>query len=156
MINAKYPIDLSDQLINQAKELIKSLNLENDIELITDFLDDKECLDNLSKAKLVLFPYQETGESASGAVRYALAANRDILITPLDIFNDIKDLAFIIDGFTPEAIAEGIIKYFSNNTTKKDLIEKWLQTHRYSKLGRKLENIIKSVYINLDDRRDKR
>ena len=153
MINAKYPIDLSDQLINQAKELIKSLNLENDIELITDFLDDKECLDNLSEAKLVLFPYQETGESASGAVRYALAANRDILITPLDIFNDIKDLAFIIDGFTPETIADGIIKYFSNNTTKKDLIKKWLQTHRYSKLGRKLENIIKSIYINLDNRR---
>ena len=116
---------------------------------------DGKTLD-LSKAKLVLFPYQETGESASGAVRYALAANRDILITPLDIFNDIKDLAFIIEGFTPEAIADGVIKYFSNNTTKKDLIKKWLQTHRYSKLGRKLENIIKSVYINLDDRRDRR
>ncbi len=152
MLNAQYPADISANLINQAKELIKELNLEKDIELITDFLDDKVCLKELSYAKLVIFPYQETGESASGAVRYALAVNRDILTTPLKIFEDVKECGFVTKGFSPEDIAESIIEYF--NTDKKRLEEvkeyrqKWLEAHRYSKLSKKLENIIKSIYIN--------
>jgi len=148
MINAQYPVKISQELIQQAKELIKTLNLENDIELITDFLDDKECLNLISQAKLILFPYQDTGESASGAVRYALAANRDILITPIKIFDDIKECANILKGATPQDIANGIIKYFSTNSTKIEQIKKYTSAHRYSKLSKKLENIIKSIYNN--------
>jgi glycosyltransferase involved in cell wall biosynthesis len=150
MLNAEYPVEISKNLINEAKQLIKELNLTKNIELITEFLEDKKCLEELAKAQVVIFPYQETGESASGAVRYALAANRDILVTPLKIFDDVKECGFTLNGFTPEAIANGIIKYFNEkNTSKvKEYRNKWLNTHRYSKIGPKLENIIKSIYIN--------
>ena len=152
MLNAEYPVDISKNLIKEAKTLIKKLNLENDIELITEFLDDETCLKELSKAKVVIFPYQETGESASGAVRYALAVNRDILITPLKIFNDVRECGFTLEGFIPEDIAKGIIDYFNKDKKElqkvKEYRKKWLDVHKYSKLSIKLENIIKSIYIN--------
>ncbi len=152
MINAKYPADISDKLIKEAEKLIKTQNLENDIELITEFLDDEVCLKEISKAKLVVFAYQETGESASAAVRYALAANRDILVTPLKIFDDVRECGFTLKGFTPEDIASGIIEYFNSNKKMLEEVkryrEKWLSAHRYSKLGRKYENVLKSICVN--------
>ena len=152
MLNAKYPADVSENLINEAKHLIKELNLEKDIELITDFLDDKTCLEEISKSNLVIFAYQETGESASGAVRYALAANRDILMTSLKIFDDVRECGFTLKGFSPEEIAKGIIEYFNKDKKElqkvKEYRKNWLNAHRYSKLSKKLENIIKSIYLN--------
>lgn len=152
MLNAQYPVDISKNLINEAKKLIKNLQLEDRIELISDFLEDQKCLEELSKAQVVIFPYQETGESASGAVRYALAANRDILVTPLKIFSDVKECGFVLNGFTPEDIAEGIIKYFYEDKKSLEKVkqyrQQWLDAHKYSKLGKKFENIIKSIYIN--------
>lgn len=152
MVNAQYPIDISKKLILEAKNLIKELDLEENIELITDFLSDEECLEELSKANLVVFAYQETGESASGAVRYALAANRDILTTPVKIFDEVRECGFSTRGFSPEDIADGIEEYFKKDTKSlqisKEYREKWLKAHRYSKLGKKLENIIKAIYNN--------
>ena len=152
MINSEYPAQVSKNLIQEAKTLINELNLSNNIEMITEFLEDEKCLEEISEASLAIFPYQETGESASGAVRYALAANRDILVTPVNIFNDVKDCGFVLSGFTPEDIAKGIIDYFKLDTKtlneKKEYRTKWLKNHRYSTLGKKFENIIKSLYIN--------
>ena len=152
MINAEYPAEISKNLINEAKNLINKLDLNNNIELITEFLEDEKCLEEISKARLAIFPYKDTGESASGAVRYALSTNIDILVTPINIFNDVKECGFVLNGFEAEDIAKGIIKYFNLDKNilkeKKDYRTKWLEHHRYSHLGKKFENIIKSLYIN--------
>ena len=56
---------------------------------------------------MVVFPYQQTQESASGAVRLGLASLVPVACTPLPIFDDVANATYQLSGITPEAIAEG-------------------------------------------------
>ena len=58
--------------------------------MITDFLDDDVAISTLSKCELLVFPYQNTNESASGAVRMGVASGAPIAVSPIPIFDDIE------------------------------------------------------------------
>jgi O-antigen biosynthesis alpha-1,2-mannosyltransferase len=152
LVNAEYPADTSRQLITQLRQLIVKLDLSDLVELHTDFLEDAESLALLSGADLVLFPYQETGESASGAVRYGLATARPVAVTPLAIFDDVRDAVFRLPGTTPQDIAKGIaqcVRDISENAESARLIESraqvWREQHAYSVVSTRLVNICKAL-----------
>ena len=155
MINSEYPAPESSSLVQQARERIKIYAIENDIELISDFLSDEECLQELSKADLIVFPYQETGESASGAVRYGLSAHRPVAVTPLAIFDDVSEAVYKFSGCTINDIANGIgtimqeIQDDSSYARKmQEKSDQWREAHQYSKIGYKLNNILHSLLQN--------
>ena len=56
---------------------------------------------------MIVFPYQNTKESASGAVRMAVAAGTAIAVTPLEIFDDVEG-AIILNGLTDDDIAASL------------------------------------------------
>ena len=56
---------------------------------MTDFLDDDVVIATLAKCELLVFPYQNTNESASGAVRMGVASGVPIAVSPIPIFDDI-------------------------------------------------------------------
>jgi len=142
MLNSRYPHPDSDKLINKAKSL-----LTDGITLNTDFLEDSKILKELSDSDIILFPYTSSNESASGAVRYALAVNRDIIITDLPLFEDIKDFCFITDP-KPQDIAKTIEEAIKNHNIHKEKREEFIKLHTYPKLSKRLENMIISVYNN--------
>ncbi len=152
MVNAKYPVPLSSELIETAKEKIKLLELEKEITLHTEYLSDEACLTALSDADLMLFPYQETGESSSAAVRYGLASGTPVAVTPLKIFEDVKQAVYTFSGCTPEEMAESIrhiiteIKTNSKIAKKKHAdAQKWCEAHRHSALGLRLGNMLQAL-----------
>ncbi len=149
MINAQYPVPLSLQLIEQAKEKIQALELDDHIEIRSDYLSDEACLKELSSSDLIIFPYQETGESSSAAVRYGIASGTPVAVTPLKIFDDVAPAVFKLSGTTPEEMATGleqIITDIKNDSEsiqiKKRNIKRWSDTHKYSILGKRLYNIL--------------
>lgn len=153
MVNAQYPVPLSTQLIKQAKEKIQTLGLDEDIEMITDFLSDKACLKELSTADLILFPYQETGESSSAAVRYGLATGNPVAVTPLKIFDDVGDAVFKLPGTTANDMADGIEKIiteiqtnseFAISTQKKS--QRWVEAHHYVNISQRLFQMIEALH----------
>ena len=83
MINAEYPIPESAEMVKQARAKVIKLGMEPYVEIVSDFLPDEESLLHLSSADLIVFPYQETGESSSAAVRYGLASGKPVAVTPL-------------------------------------------------------------------------
>lgn len=109
MVNAAYPLIESASTIEQAKERIAAAGLQESISLFTSFMSDQESLDKLSQSDLVVFPYQDTGESASGAVRHGIASGRPVAVTPLPIFEDVEHAVNILPGKSPDLIAIGII-----------------------------------------------
>lgn len=154
MFNAKYPDPVSDDMIQKAKEKIASLNLQKQITLNTNYLSDEESLMELNKADLLLFAYQETGESSSAAVRYGLAAQRPIAVTPLDIFDDVKDAVFTLKGTSPQDIAAGIQELMQQIKANAPQIQqkhkeaqRWRTEHRYSHLAQRLSNIIEALTL---------
>lgn len=159
MINAEYPVPESRLLIEQAKKTIKELKMTPWISLTTEFLDDQECLNRLRQTDLIVFPYQHTGESASGAVRYGLATGQPVAVTPLSIFDDVKNVVHYLPGPSTEEIADGlarIINDFSSgrscNAENERTTEQWRSEHRYSQMGAKLYRILVALKQSQNNR----
>jgi glycosyltransferase involved in cell wall biosynthesis len=152
LVNAQYPIETSAQLIAQAVQKIALLKLSHLIKMQTDFLSDEESLSLLQQADLTVFPYQETGESASGAVRYALAAGKPVAVTPLAIFDDVRACVHELPGMDAAAIARGIgslMAELKTGTVKTKEIQKaaedWRRAHLYRHLARRLYGVLCSA-----------
>lgn len=138
MLNAVYPGEHSLPVAQQIKEDIKKYGLENEVELNTEFLEDDVCLTLLSETDLLVNPYQQTGESASGAVRYGLTSGIPVTVTPLPIFDDLGDAVFRMTGTSPQEIAQGIASALAHLKEESDVAlhvqkaaRRWSEAHDY-------------------------
>ncbi len=153
MVNAEYPIPDSATLIKQAENKIKHLNLDPYVEMVTDFLEDKQSLSLLSDTDLIVFPYKPSTESSSAAVRYGIATGQAVAVTPMEIFDDVAPAVFFLPGHNPDEIARGVeqlMDEFANNTpltqVKAENAQRWRCAHRYSKLGQRLYNMLFALF----------
>lgn len=153
MVNAEYPIAESAQLVADVKALAKRLMVDDLVDFCTDFLDDHASLGKLAASDLIVFPYQNTGESASGAVRYGLASGRPVAVTPLAIFDDVQAVTFRLPGQTPQEIAAGIAALMDDvaaGAPRVGAIQaeagRWRAAHRYSRLGERLYNMMNALH----------
>jgi hypothetical protein len=153
MVNAEYPVPQSTELIAKAVEKIKTSGLEKEITLLTAYLSDEACLEELSKADLVVFPYQETGESSSAAVRYGIASGAPVAVTPLKIFDDVAPAVFKLSGTKPEAMAQSLGQMITEIQKGSENIlqvqkhkEKWAESHRYAMLGKRLSHMLSALH----------
>lgn len=152
MVNAEYPAPESRLAIEQAKSMVAKKGLHQIIEFNTEYLPDVKSMQMLSGADLIIFPYQETGESASGAVRYGIACGCPVAVTPLGIFDDVAPAVHFLPGTSPQAIADGIWKLAQDIATaaphfmeKNAASERWRNEHKYSKLGVRIHGLISAV-----------
>jgi len=153
MYNSEYPIPESAKLIEEAKELIKKNQLDQQISLDASFQCDEEITKKIAACDLMVFPYQKSDESSSAAVRTALGLSVPILVTPLEIFDEIQYLSFKIDGVSPENIADGIVKTLESlyGELKQyrsflDILDQWKFEYSFSSIGYQLEGMITAYY----------
>lgn len=152
MANAEYPVPESASIIQAAAEKIKNLGLSDWIEMHTAYLEDEESFAILATADLIVYPYQVTGESASGAVRGGLTSGRPVAVTPLSIFDDVSPAVFTLPGCSAELIASGVSELLSaiaidskDVQTKRLQAEQWSAEHRYSALGRRFYGMLQAI-----------
>ena len=130
----------------------QSPGLDAHIDLHTDFLEDAESLALLSAADCAIFPYQKTAESSSAAVRFGLASQRPVLCTPLAIFSDVAEAVSLTSGTEPADLAQGLSAYFSapqNYSAISHRQEEWLAAHDYTRIARRLTNLLTGLYVDL-------
>lgn len=152
MVNAEYPVPISAALIEELKKQIRELGLADSVELYNRFLPDEESMALLSDSDLIVFPYQETAESASGAVRYGMAVERPVAVTPLPIFSDLEGATFRLPGTSPSDLADGIeavLDALATSTAEAagiaEQAERWRDQHDYRVIGRRLFNMCKAL-----------
>ncbi|MGY6552326.1 MAG: glycosyltransferase [Erythrobacter sp.] len=152
MVNAEYPADVSASLVRDLKAKVAQLRLDDSVEMHNDFLTDTESMALLTDADLVVYPYQNTEESASGAVRYGMAVERPVAVTPLPIFDDLAGAAFRMKGTSPADIADGIaaaLDAIASGSPAAVAIaenaETWRDQHDYRVVGKRLFNICKAL-----------
>ncbi len=146
MLNAEYPADpASAEERERCQATIRQHGLAERVSLVTDFLTESELLTWLGQASVVVYPYQGTQESASGAVRWGLSARKPVLCTPLPIFEDVADVVGFLPGEDPVAIAEGIADLLDDPQARR-LQEQhqrdWLRAHDWRRLRRQLEGCL--------------
>ncbi|WP_417579971.1 hypothetical protein [Nitrincola sp.] len=146
MLNAAYDSILSYELISAARKKITTLGLEGKVSIVSDFLSDDLSIGLLRNSDLVVYPYQETGESSSAAVRMGLASGVPVAVTPLSIFDDVRDVVFELPGTSFHDIAEGIKMIMSrilNGSVEVSQTlsraEQWKGDRYYPILGRRLK-----------------
>jgi glycosyltransferase involved in cell wall biosynthesis len=149
LVNAEYPIPESRLLVEQAYDLISALGINNSVTLVTEYLSDEESVGYLSKADLIVYPYQHTTEPASAAVRLGIACGVPVAVTPINIFKDVQNMVHLLPGLSPDDIHIGLRILHSEILSKQDKISKvslsgkrWLNIHNYANLSRYLFSMI--------------
>ena len=130
--------------------MVTKLKLDSYISINHSFVSHKETLLSLSKTDLIVFPYQFSNESASGAVRQGISSKTPVAVTPLPIFDDVSEVVHRLPGFTPQDIADGIIFLLDNKSinSSDQKIKEWIDLHKFSKLAGRLIGLIRSLEIN--------
>ncbi len=148
LINSLRPDKSFKDYYGKCISAINNLRLKSDVTFITDYLTDDESLRLLSLSDIVAYPYQNTLESASGAVRYGLSAGKTVLCTPLKIFKEVGDIVNFLPGTDILSIYKGI-KFFIENPLELNksriLQQKWVDEHDWKKMSIKLQDIIKKT-----------
>jgi glycosyltransferase involved in cell wall biosynthesis len=152
MLNAEHPNPASADLLKSVRARIDRLNLRERVELRSEYLPDDVCLGLLSEADLIVNTYQESGESASAAIRYSLATSRPVAVTPLAIFDDLGGAAFRLPGTSPRRIAGGIVEALGHIREDTEVAfavrrarDQWLAAHSVVLQGARLLRMIRAV-----------
>ncbi len=150
LYTALYDSNTSLLFYQELVDLIDNLKINEHVTINTTFMSDNETIKKLSKTDLVVFPYQLTNESASGAVRQAISSLTPVAVTPLSIFDDVSSVVHMLPGKTPSLIAKGL-KNWSINYRGKSLTDeerKWRKQHSFKELGYRIKGLIRSLEVN--------
>ena len=150
MVNAIYPIKTSQTLFEALHERVVSLGLRDFVAIHSDFLPDEESLGLLRAADLLVFPYTQTAESSSAAVRFGLATGLPVACSPLEIFRDVHDVVHTLPGTTAHDLADGIELLLANPVllaSKSSTQDEWLDAHAWTNISRRMGGIIRGLYV---------
>jgi glycosyltransferase involved in cell wall biosynthesis len=148
LINALYPIHDSIQLRDECLEMIGNLKLSKNVTMINDYLTDQESILLLKCADIIIFPYQNSQESSSAAVRHGIASQKPVVCTPLPVFNDVNSIVHILPGILPHQISSGLSELLDDEKlllSKMEMQKEWINNHSWDILSRRLQNIIQSI-----------
>ena len=148
LVDAVYPVRHSTEERHECQEEIKNLNLQRNVVLIDDFLDPEESLFLLEACDLLVFPYQYSGESHSGAATFGMAGGRPVLATRIGIFSELEDVVGFLPGIDPPDIARGVLELLEDRGLRQRIRDRqfeWLQEHDWGRVSRKLQHMIETA-----------
>jgi len=143
LLTSIHPAPVSKELYIQLKQKIKESGLSNYITLNTDFLDEKEIVDKLSLADKILFLYKDTQESSSAAVRMGLLSQKEVITTPISIFDDVKSVVTQTKDNSLESVCECISNSLTNNYDNSKQ-KNWCNENSWKNISKKFYNSIKN------------
>jgi glycosyltransferase involved in cell wall biosynthesis len=146
LLNALYPVIESQEEHNACRAEIAAAGLDDAVTFTVDFLNEEAILSQLGAADVVVYPYQNTEESASGAIRLGLASRTPVACTPLAIFADVAEITYAFSDITPEAIAVGLNDLLTHGDQLAVLGRRqneWLRAHSWTRLSRRLDDLIR-------------
>jgi len=141
LLNSIHPAPISKELQSQLLEKIQNSPIKEYIRLESDFLDEEVILEHLTNADKIIFPYKNTQESSSAAVRFGILSQNEVITTPLSIFEDVKAITTQSPSSTIEDIANTIEKSLQtkfDNTKQKE----WIKENSWSTISKNFYNSI--------------
>ena len=145
----------SSQMEWQAcQDKIQALGLQDRVHVETQFLAEAVALHHLAAADAIVFPYQYTEESASGAVRMGLATRQAVAVTPLAIFEDVSRATYAFSGTDVTAITQGLVDLLSQQASLGATVsyrqeaERLLAARDWQMLSERLKNLVEGEYLD--------
>lgn len=145
LVNALYPNPISDQYAKECQEKILELGITEHVTMVTDFLSDDASFAYLDTADMLVMPYRDTQESASGAVRYAIATNKPVVCTPISIFNDVADIVHFFQDSSIQNMAQKLEELLEHEETlyaKQKIQQQWIDEHEWREISKRLQTML--------------
>jgi glycosyltransferase involved in cell wall biosynthesis len=115
LVTAEFPDQKSRDTLIGLRHLVAELGLTDAVEWHTSFLPVEEIQDLLSGCDLLVLPYDQSQDSASGAARICLSSLAPTLATRVKIFEEMQHAFATIDGNDPDNLAEDIATLLSQS-----------------------------------------
>jgi glycosyltransferase involved in cell wall biosynthesis len=147
-VTAEHQDSVSAEEIERCRELARSLGVARAIEWNTDYLPNRRSLKLLNRCDLIVLPYRETSESASGAARIALASRAPVAVTPIRIFEEFDNAVLRLPDGSPDDIARGIAAMLDDEDRRRQAIEaadKWLEDHDWRVMAARLRGMVTGI-----------
>lgn len=151
LVNAEYDSPVSAVEIAACKALAQSIGVDDAIEWNTEFQADNNSLKLLADCDLLVLPYDESNESASGAVRIALASGTPVAVTPAAIFDELGEAVFKFSGFEQNLINQDITRLLRDaqaRRQKQDDASAWLSQRQWPILARRLNGLLRGLHAS--------
>ncbi|MGT2446631.1 glycosyltransferase family 4 protein (plasmid) [Ensifer adhaerens] len=145
LLNARFPDPVSDAAIHSCRELVARLGLENAIEWYLDFLPVSEIQAKLADCDLIVLPYEQSQDSASGAARIALSSYSPVVATDVNIFAEFKGVVDMVPNNDPGLLASRIdelLRHPNERLRIQTQADEWLSSHGWQPTSERLEDII--------------
>ncbi len=141
-----HPDPSSKEYYHRCRELVKRLNLSENVLFFPQYLKEGEVISLLHAADIIVMPYKKNKESSSGAIKFALSALRPTIATEEPVFSDVKDCVYSVRGCSPEKVAEAVIHLLSDNRLRTELISSakaYIKKHSFENTAEKLLKVCK-------------
>lgn len=136
----------SREYYQKCKKYIEREHLENNIIFNSTFQSNESALKSLQLADICVLPYNDTGESASGAARFVAAVKRPLITTKQKIFDEFKDCSLQIEHVNKQEISEAIIQLFSSdNSIMVEKLNDHLKETSWHTIGKKFIYLLDDV-----------
>lgn len=138
----------SEEIIQHCQQQAQALGVADQVHWITDYRPITECQQLLGVADYVVFPYKYTRESASGAVTIGLSTLKPVLVSPLEIFSDLPDVTWRMDGHEADDIVQAVMALSGQADVRAALVERqrqWLHARDWDTLSARLLTVMHSL-----------
>ncbi|BCX79966.1 glycosyltransferase [Campylobacter sp. 19-13652] len=134
----------------ECSKLIKKLHIENHITWNTDFLPLNQVNNILTQCDVIIMPYLQSEEGASGAARIALSCCKNLIVSPSEIFDELREVSISTLGYDSEDILFSLKNYINNPIDKNRLEarKKWLQEHDWKNISKRYLSIFQSILMD--------
>jgi len=115
------PLHTDPSSVIQVKKLEDLAKRNPSVEIVinTDFLSDDEILNSLSSCDLLIYPYKDSTETSSAAVRHGISSGVPTIVSPATIFDSNRDIVFTTDGYGAEEIFRKVLDVIELLANKK-------------------------------------
>lgn len=136
----------SARFIEDCQKRVRQLGVESCVHWTTDYQPIDACQKLLCAADFVVFPYKYTRESASGAVTVGLSTLKPVLVSPLDIFSDLADVTWKMDGHGADDIVQAVQHLLAKtDAALSQRQQEWLHTRDWSVLSARLLRLMHAL-----------
>ena len=148
LVNALYPIPASEEYFGSCRLIADQRGVRDDVLFETRFLSPEISLRMLAACDVIVYPYQKSGESVSGAVRFGISSRQPIFCSPLQIFSEVSSVVRFLRGFRAEDIYQDLQDFLSDNNARQSLAERqadWIQRHSWQHVAQLLQEQLEVV-----------
>ncbi len=138
----------STEYYNECVAETERLGVQDNVKFITDFLPNEESMGRLQACDMLVMPYKPTKESASGAIRFCMAAKRPIITTRQPIFDEFKECTYQIESAEGELIADAVKILMSDKTaadTYTEAVDRYVKETSWYATGDKIYKLYRSL-----------